>query len=179
MGTIAGITKKFTSYADGFNNEINKAVKENVDIIRELQLDQFASGLDNIGKPLYPNYDNDPYFAEKASRMNARQKVKTTAKTLSDAYKKWKWDIRPQAQLVPFPQRSISMPNLYINGTFWSTVYAKAVKDGWEIGGTWEATSEMEAKYRTLFGLSPESKNYFINNILIPALNNYMKNKLK
>ena len=138
MGTIASITKKFASYADGFNNEINKTVKDNENIIRELQLDQFASGLDNRGKPLSPNYDNDPYFAEKAANMNARQKVKTSAKVLSDAYKKWKWDIRPQAQLVPFPQRSISMPNLYINGTFWSTVYAKAVKDGWEIGGTWK-----------------------------------------
>ena len=71
------------------------------------------------------------------------------------------------------------MPNLYINGTFWSTVYAKAVKDGWEIGGTWAETPEMEAKYRTLFGLSPESKNYFIQNILIPVLNKYMNTKLK
>jgi hypothetical protein len=53
------------------------------------------------------------------------------------------------------------------------------IKDGWEIGATWEPTPEMEAKYRTLFGLSPESKNYFIKNILIPALNNYMKSKLK
>ena len=184
MGTIAGITKKFTSYADGFNNEINKAVKDNENIIRELQLDQFASGLDSKGKKLSPNYDNDPYFKEQADAINQHftdKKGKRLVRPidLANQYKKWKWDIRPQAQLVHFPERSISMPNLYINGTFWGTVYAKAIKDGWEIGGTWAETPEMEAKYRTLFGLSPESKNYFIQNILIPALNNYMNTKLK
>lgn len=137
--------------------------------------EQLYSGLDGEGKNLTPDYDTDPYF-DRVKWFRWEDGVMYHG---AEGYKQWKLKITPpeRSQIIGLPPRPENIPNLFIDGTFYSTIEAKGTTDGVEIGTGAETGNKIEQKYGSqIFGLEDRSKDWFAEVFLIPAINNFFQN---
>jgi hypothetical protein len=107
--------------------------------VEELQRAQLYDGKTSTGDDLSPTYFTDPYF--KSPKQAA-------------AYSRWK------DKITPNPRRKKGVPNLFIVGTFHSTIqFIPNAIGGWRFTSSFYAIPSMLRKYGTnMFGLDDEYK---------------------
>jgi hypothetical protein len=140
----------------GLYNRIQKVDTDNIaeeslercgDELITYELDQLLDGKTSTGEDITPSYLNDPYF-----------KSKEAAQRYSD----WKDKISPTSN------RKKGTPNLYINGYYHNTIRVE-VTDGKVIwSSSFPDASEIEIKFKKIYGLNEESRQEFIPLILRP-----------
>lgn len=155
---IKRIQKNLTHIGD----KIGEVVESRKDVILSLNRDQMLLGRDAEGKVLSPTYLDDPYFTspDKAERY---------------AHMKYKLESEHRAMIEHpslYPDKDKNTPNLIVTGVFQSGMFINVGSGTFTIGSTYKDSNDIESKYRGLvFGLSPESKEYFYNH--------YLKERLK
>lgn len=114
---VADIIK---SISDGFEDACKQCLSNNSGIVVLAIQEQIYSGLDSEGRHLSPTYDDDPYFEEEGPWYHRAY-----------AYKAWKRDITPPVSgtMLGLPPRPDDVPNLYINGKFFSEITARMSGD--------------------------------------------------
>lgn len=112
----------------------------------ELNRDQMLDGLNAEGKDIHPDYYEDPYF--EGNREHSEQ------------YIEWKQEITPN------PRRKRQSPNLYINGTYHSSLDLRIVGDSIEYTSHWVEGPDIDLKYKNIRGLSPLSLQKFREKVL-------------
>lgn len=168
MASIYHVARVLNAIADEFENECLKCMEENADVVEMCVREQLYCGLDGAGKHLSPTYDDDPYFSEEG-RWKGRAKE----------YKKMKSKLTPPMRSVELnlAARPESVPNLFITGVFYDSIYAKMN------GGKMDIYTRgfrdgplIEHKYGSaIFVPGGESMEYFNVNFLMPWLEEFIK----
>lgn len=153
--------------AGGFEEACVKCLQENSGVIVDEIKEQLKSGLDGEEKHLSPTYDDDPYF-EKKGIWHHR----------SEDYKNWKYLTTPplSGTLVELPPRPYNVPNLFIDGTFYSEISAIRSDMGIVIDPGHGNGPEIVSKYGdSILGLGKTAIEFFNSACLIPAIDSFLK----
>lgn len=141
---------------------VGDVVSERQDVILSLNKDQMLLGRDAEGSVLSPSYLNDPYF-------------KTPNQAQRYAGMKYSLESKHRAMIenpTLYPSKDKNTPNLIVTGPFQGGMFIRSSVDSFTIGSTYRDSGEIDSKYRgVVFGLSPESKEFFYNH--------YLKERLK
>lgn len=162
--TKEGIQPEILRCMDGNKHEMVVSVRE-----------QLYSGIDGRGAPLSPSYSQDPYFRDqRAGFFDEEADTWVSCFMRPDLYIAWKQRITPPeaSQRLGLPARSSDTPNLFIFGTFHSSIDARAVSKGVEIFTFgWDGGPQVERKYGSqIFALSSQAVAHFNTNYLMPWL---------
>lgn len=162
--TKEGIQPEILRCMDGNKHEMVVSVRE-----------QLYSGIDGRGAQLSPSYSQDPYFRDhRAGFFDEEADTWVSCFMRPDLYIAWKQRITPPVASgrLGLPARSIDQPNLYIFGTFHSSIDARAVSKGIEIFTFgWDGGPQVERKYGSqIFALSSQAVAHFNTNYLMPWL---------
>lgn len=113
IARVADIIKKI---ATGFEESVAVCMDDNKVTVLRAVTEQLYSGLDSDGGYLSPSYDADPFFEEEGEWHHR-----------SDDYKAWKNAITPPegGYMLGLPPRPDNVPNLFINGKFYSEIDAE------------------------------------------------------
>lgn len=148
---------------DGFEPQVIQCLSDNLPVAEDAVREQMYSGLDGNDKQLSPTYDSDPYFEEPGTWYHR-----------SAAYKQWKREITPPTTgaMLNLPPRADNVPNLFINGKFYSEVFATISGDTLVIGAASDgAAPDILAKYgEQLLQLSPTAIGHFNNRYILPHI---------
>lgn len=165
IGAVAEIIHKIAS---GLEECCIQCMDANRDIIHDVITEQLYSGFSANETHLSPSYDDDPYFEEKGPWYHRPA-----------AYKEWKRDITPPSGgvMLNLPPRPDNIPNLTINGTFYSEI---TVRRNGDIIVTDPGTGngpDIVAHYQDeLLNLGPTAKEYFNSQYMLPAIGRFFKN---
>lgn len=154
--------EKVKSKLNKVGETIGDVVEAEKETILSLNKDQMLLGRNADGKEFTPSYLNDDYFTtpEKAIR-----------------YAEMKYRLEPEHTIritnpTLYPSKGKDTPNLIVTGKFQDGMFIEANKDSFTIDSNYIESQEIENKYGGLvFGLSPESKEFFYKH--------YLKDKLK
>lgn len=164
---IQEVADIINSIATGFKSACLDCMKANQGIFLDSVKEQLYSGLNGEGKHLSPTYDDDPYF-DLPGRWHNRGK----------AYKEWKLAITPPVRgvMLGLPSRPDAVPNLFINGMFYSEITIGRKDEGLEIDPGDGKGPDIVGKYGDNI-LSPgnEAIEYFNRNFMIPAIEKFLK----
>lgn len=154
------------SIASGFKGECIKCMEENKNVLIDCIQEQLYSGLDGTEHLLNPTYDNDTYFNEPGPWQNQAER-----------YKYWKEKITPplRGEMLYLPPRPVEVPNLFITGTFYDSIFAQKIDSGlrFETKGFKEGPS-IERKYgEQVLGVGDTAKEYFNITYLRPWLERF------
>lgn len=161
---VAGI---INSIAQGFEEACIKCLEENSDVAILAVTEQMYSGLDGDGRHLSPTYDDDPFFEEKGWWYHRAKD-----------YKAWKYGITPPAPgpMLGLPPRPDNVPNLFINGKFYSEITAYRKGDVLVIDPGVEKGPAIVAKYGDqILNLGPTAIEYFNLTYMLPAIDSFFK----
>lgn len=148
--------------ADGFEEACAECLDANKGIVLQLVKEQLYSGTDGDGKQLSPTYDNDPYFKEPGWWFERAKD-----------YIAWKNLITPPGTgpLLGLPPRELTVPNLFIDGTFYSEINASRRGNALITDPGHGNGPEIEKKYGDrLLAMGPEAVDYFNEHYLLPAI---------
>lgn len=162
MATIDTVADSISRIANGIESNVADCMVKNSGTVRQAVLEQLFSGIDGDGNKLSPNYDDDPFFNEEGMWYH-RQKD----------YKAWKASITPPqpSPMLGLPARSLSTPNLYINGKFYSEIFTAMRGSVLEIDpGMGDGPDIVDKWGEKILKLSPIAKEYFIDEKLTPFL---------
>lgn len=157
--------------AEGFEPACERCLHENGERVRLLVLEQLIAGQDREGKHITPTYDDDPFFEQEGfwHKRNA-------------AYKAWKRTIAPitgGGEVLGLSPRPDAVPNLFIDGTFYSEVNARNIPNGVTIDPGTGNGPEIVAKYEgaghDILNMGPTAIEYFNQNIMLPAIGDFFK----
>lgn len=147
---ITAAVQGIRSFRRNLDRIIIQEAAKDIHWIEELNREALLEGKNTKGNNLTPSYLSDPYF-----------KSRKAAKAYSD----WK------DKITPNPQRASGTPNLFIDGTFHSTILYKKSSQGIFGSSNSEIANEIESKYHgTVIGLNPEKKGLFIHTRLKPRV---------
>ena len=151
----------------GFVENCIQCLSNHSGIVVQSVCEQLYSGRDGDGAFLSPTYDNDPYFNEPGRwYQNAA------------GYKQWKYDITPPAgsAMLGLPPRPEEVPNLFINGKFYSEITAKRVGDALVTDpGSGDGPS-IVAKYGDeILNMGPTAVQYFNETYMRPSISSFFK----
>ena len=157
-----------TRMVDGFESAVIQCLGDNAVIAEDAVREQMYSGVDGNGEFLSPTYDDDPYFDEKGPWYHR-----------NEGYKQWKYDITPPMHgvMLLLPPRPISVPNLFIDGTFHDSITAEVAGDILlvETSGSGEG-ADIVAKYGdNILKLSPTAIEYINNEYVGPCVARYFE----
>lgn len=139
--------------------EVADSVDETKEAMIELNRKQLLRGLDNDGEYLSPKYSEDPYFKSKESAAR---------------YAAWKKRIEPEKT-----DRPEDVPNLYIIGTFHSSMRISVNSTDIEFSNSASFAGGVESKFSNIYGLNAESKSEtYIPDYLLPSVKNRVTKKL-
>ena len=112
---IQGVYDIIHKIADGFEDNALECLEYHSGNIVVAIQEQIYSGQNGDGELLSPTYDSDPYFEEEGPWYHRSQD-----------YKAWKRSITPPvgSSLLGLPPRPDNVPNLFINGRFFSEITA-------------------------------------------------------
>ncbi len=162
---VADIIMKIS---DGFEGACIKCIQGESLLMLDLIKEQMYTGVDGNENQLTPTYDDDPFFNEPGYwyKRNA-------------AYKAWKNEITPPlaGKLTGLPPRPENVPNLWIDGTFYSEINAMPIGEGINIDPGNGNGPAIVSKYgdKLLFP-GPTAIEYFILYKMIPAISEHFKN---
>lgn len=127
--------------------------------------EQIYSGQNGKGEHLFPTYDTDPYFEEKGTWYHRAQDYKT-----------WKNKIRPPvgSSLLGLPPRPDNVPNLFINGKFFSEITATRRGDMLYVDPGNGDGPDIVAKYKeSLLDIGDSAVVYFNREYMWPAIEKF------
>lgn len=161
---IRELIRKYTKIQENIKNipaVINGIVARDKDILLSLNRDQMLLGRNAEGEVLTPSYLNDPYF-------------KSNLQTEAYARMKYKLEQEHKARIenpTLYPYKDKDTPNLIVTGPFQDNMFILPEGESFIIGSSYRDSNDIENKYNNLvFGISPESKEYFYKNFIHPAL---------
>lgn len=166
MADFDGLYRVIHSIASGFEEECIKCMDENKNVLIDCIQEQLYSGLDGTEHLLKPTYDNDSYFNEPGPWQDQAER-----------YKHWKERITPplRGEMLYLPPRPVEVPNLFITGTFYDSIFAQRTDSGlrFETKGFKDGPS-IERKYgEQVLGVGDTAKEYFNIMYLCPWLERF------
>jgi hypothetical protein len=151
--TIRGLYNKIS--AVDTNKIAHETIEGTEEEIRQYNLQQLLDGKTNLGTDIKPTYLEDPFFKTQAE---------------AQAYSDWKDRISPPSN------RRKGVPNLRINGYYYSTRTVQIVGDKIVYRSPFgEIFTDIDEKYKNLDGLNPESRKKFIPFVLRPVFNHLIQ----
>lgn len=153
--------------ASGFEENAVKCLDEHSQTMVSAVKEQLYSGLDGEGEYLSPTYDEDPFFEEPGTWHHR-----------SNAYKEWKREITPpdRSVILNLPPRPESVPNLFIDGTFYSQINATMQGDMLYINPGSGNGSDIVGKYGEEILLPGDTAiRYFNWEWMLPSIEDFFK----
>lgn len=132
-----------------FGQELTEIVVNYADVLGDLQREQMSEGRGVDGEYIRPFYSEDPYFK--------------TAKAAAD-YANWK------ERITPNPKRPKDVPNLLINGYFYSSLKAKVEGDVFEIDSNVSLGEKVLDEHPNAQGLNAEKRLEFAETFTLPDI---------
>lgn len=161
---VANIIKRIS---DGFEEACVRCISDNSDIVLKAVREQLYSGVDGDGRHLSPTYDDDPFFEEEGP-WHHRAKD----------YKAWKRSITPPVSgtMLGLPPRPDDVPNLFIDGKFYSEINATLKGDVLVVDpGNGDGPS-IVAKYGDeILDMGYTAIDYFNTTYMLPAIDSFFK----
>lgn len=146
-----------------------QCLDNNSDIVVTAVTEQLRSGLDGDDEYLEPTYDNDPYFDDPKSPWYHR----------GEKYKEWKKGITPPivSSMLGLSPRSEEVPNLFITGTFYSTITAYREGDILVVTSDRGDGPAIVKKYGDqILDMGRTAVTYFNEEHMLPAIERFFKN---
>lgn len=163
---VAEIIRKI---ADGFEEACMRCLDANSDVVVASVHEQLWSGLNGKDEHLSPTYDNDPYFDEDD---------KNPWYGCSQEYKDWKMRITPPSSrpMLGLPPRPTEVPNLCIDGTFYSEITASRQGDELLLDPGQGNGLDIVDKYGdVILDMGSTAVEYFNANFMLPAIEDFFK----
>lgn len=153
--------------ADGFEEACAQCLADNSDTVIYVITEQLYCGVDGDGNFLSPTYDDDPFFNEPGYWHNR-----------SDDYKAWKYRITPpmNSATLSLPPRPDNVPNLCIDGTFYSEISAR--RQGMELmldPGSGNGPAIVSKYGEQILELGTASVSYFNQEYMMPAIETFFE----
>lgn len=152
---------------DGFEEACFQCLCDNSGIVLHSVKEQLYSGLDGEGKHLSPTYDNDPFFEEEGPWFHRAKD-----------YRAWKRIITPPVSgtMLGLPPRPDDVPNLFINGKFYSELSASRRGDALVVDpGNGDGPSIVSKYGDVILDLGPSAVEYFNVSYMLPAIDRFFK----
>ena len=153
--------------ADGFEEACIECLSNNSGIVQLAVTEQMYSGQDGEGQLLTPGYDDDPFFEEEGYWYHRAKD-----------YKAWKRGITPPVagSMLGLPPRPDNVPNLFINGKFYSEIVAVRKGDVLEVDPGNGHGPAIVAKYGDdILNMGSTAVEYFNEIYMLPAIKNFFK----
>jgi hypothetical protein len=154
--------------SEGFEDACIRCLQGESPLMLDLIKEQMYTGVDGNENHLTPTYDDDPYFNEPGYWYKK-----------AAAYKAWKNEITPPLAgvLTDLPARPDNVPNLWIDGTFYSEVNAKPIDSGIVVDPGNGNGPDIVSKYgEMLLFPGPTAVEYFNLYKMLPAILEHFKN---
>lgn len=151
--------------AEGFEENAMQCLSDHSGNIVVAIHQQLYSGQDGEGKYLSPTYDADPYFEEEGPWYHRAKD-----------YKAWKHSITPPvgSTLLGLPPRPDDVPNLFINGKFFSEITATRKGDLLYVDPGPGDGPSIVAKYGDeILNMGPNAVEYFNREYMWPAIEKF------
>lgn len=164
---IQGVYDIIHKIATGFEENARQCLISKSNSVLLCVTEQLYSGLDGESEYLEPTYDDDPFFNEEGPWYHRAY-----------AYKAWKRDITPpmRGSMLNLPARPDNVPNLFIDGTFYSEIYAMPSNEGLELNpGNGNGPAIVEKYGDQILELGPTAVDYFNCEYMIPAIDKFFK----
>ena len=165
--TITEVADIIGRIADGFEESCKRCLWDNQGVVYLCVTEQLYSGLDGDGNYLTPNYDDDPFFNEPGFWHNR-----------AEDYKAWKRSITPpkMSKELGLDARPDNVPNLFIDGTFYSQINTRQIEYGLEIDpGSGKGVEIVEKYGDQILSLTPTAITYFNDSVLLPWIDNFFQ----
>lgn len=164
---IEEMAKIISKIAAGFEGACMDCLESNRGIVLQAVREQLYSGLDGEGRPLSPSYDNDDYFDEPSFWYHR-----------SADYKAWKRSITPpiSGTMLGLPPRADEVPNLFINGKFYSEINSYRQEDALIVDpGSGRGPAIVEKYGDQILAPGPTAVEFFNAKFLLPAIGSFFK----
>ena len=151
--------------AEGFDANAMKCLEYHSGNIVVAIQEQIYSGQNGKGEHLSPTYDTDPYFEQDGPWYHR-----------AHDYKAWKQSITPPvtSSLLGLPPRPDNVPNLFINGKFFSEITATRRGDMLYVNPGSGNGPKIVAKYGdSLLDIGDSAVAYFNREYMWPAIEKY------
>lgn len=156
------------SIAQGFEGACADCLADNQGVVLEAVREQLYSGQNSDGRPLSPTYDDDPFFDQPGYWYKGGAR-----------YKAWKAKITPPitGTMLGLPPRAQAVPNLFVNGKFYSEIFTERRGDALHIDPGTEKGPAIVAKYGDeILNMGPTAKEYFNENYMLPSIKAFFEN---
>lgn len=153
--------------AGGIEESCVRCLDENKGVVLDAVKEQLYSGLDGEEKHLSPTYDDDPFFNEEGWWHNRAKD-----------YKAWKYKITPPlgGTMLGLPPRPDDVPNLFINGKFYSEIFAMRRGNGLVVDPGNEKGPAIVSKYGDeILNMGPTAIEYFNLFYMLPSIGEFFK----
>lgn len=166
MATVEEVFDVIDKIATQFEEQVVLCMVENKHTMVMAVCEQLYSGLDGDGDYLNPNYLNDPFFKEEGFWHNR-----------AEDYQAWKNAITPpmSSSMLGLPPRPDNVPNLFINGKFYSEIYAERrdMELNIDVNGSGDGPSIVSKWGNEILNIGITAIQYFNEEKLIPHLKEF------
>lgn len=166
MATLDEVCDAVKRWVEGFDGKCLECMEGNQGVFVHLITEQMYSGLKGDGTYITPSYDDDPFFEEPGMWFHG-----------SERYKAWKGEITPpvSSTLLGLPPRPYDVPNLFINGKFYSEIYSVSGDKQIEIRvmESGDGPSILGKYGDELFDICGTAVKYFNEKYLLPHLQEF------
>jgi hypothetical protein len=160
--------------ADEMEDTIVNCMHDNSYFFPKAVKEQLYSGLSGAGTYLTPTYEDDPYF-QQVHWVHTHEGVTYSG---ADGYKAWKEVITPPeaGTMLGLPPRPASVPNLFIDGTFYNTISEVDTSLGVDIiVGGGDSTLIVQKYGEVILDVTEVGIAYFNANYTTPAIEKLYK----
>lgn len=148
--------KNVNDVIENLNDIVLSLAMDSKPSIVELNKEQMFEGETNDGKDIRPKYSENPYFKSKKS---------------ADKYAEWKMKI------TPGKRRKKDVPNLFIKGDFYDSIYAEKTEEYIEPKTNTTLGQKVTSVHKNVLGLNKSSLKIVAENIKEPLINK-LRNEL-
>lgn len=151
--------------AGGFEANAMQCLSDHSGNVVVVVQEQIYSGQDGDGVHLSPTYDADPYFEEDGPWYHR-----------AGDYKAWKYSITPPvgSSLLGLPPRPDNVPNLFINGRFFSEITATVRGDMLYVDPGHGDGPDIVAKYgESILNMGENAVTYFNREFMWPSIERF------
>jgi hypothetical protein len=172
---IEQVSDIITKIADGFEDAVINCMQDNSEYFTNAVQEQLYSGLNGKCEHLSPTYDEDPYF----NTVHWRHLYEGVSFEGATGYKEWKEKITPPeaSTILNLPARPTSVPNLFIDGTFYDTISTDMMKDGVNVVAMGGDAPAIVAKYGSvILDITDVAIEHFNTNYTLSAIESFYAN---
>lgn len=162
---IQGVYDIIHKIVEGFEDNAMQCLSDHSGNVVIAIQEQIYSGQNGEGALLSPTYDADPYFEEEGPWYHR-----------AADYKAWKYEITPPvgSSLLGLPPRPDNVPNLFINGKFFSEITATRRGDMLYVDPGHNDGPSIVAKYGDeILNMGPNAVEYFNREYMWPAIERF------